>query len=86
MNEQGLTAFDSTIMRYFTGTMNPHRHFFLTSDEDNQTDLVEITRLLKSTNVKPHIEVKPFDAKSVAEGFEQLKGRRTKGKIVFNME
>jgi len=76
----------STIMRYFTGTMNPHRHFFLTSDEDNQTDLVEITRLLKSTNVKPHIEVKPFDAKSVAEGFEQLKGRRTKGKIVFNME
>jgi NADPH:quinone reductase-like Zn-dependent oxidoreductase len=76
----------STMMRYLTGTMKPHRHFFLTSDEDNQTDLVEIARLLKSTDVKPHIEVKPFDAMNVAEGFEQLKGRRTKGKIVFNME
>ena len=76
----------STLVRYFSGTMKPHRNFFFTSDEDNQTDLVEIARLLKSTGAKPYIDVKPFDAKSVAEGFEQLKGRRTKGKIVFNME
>ena len=77
----------ATLMRYYTGTMKPQHKFFLTSDEDNQTDLVEITRLLKSTGVKPHIDLlKPFDAESVAEGFEHLKGRRTKGKIVFNME
>ncbi|KAK1748109.1 hypothetical protein QTG54_000048 [Skeletonema marinoi] len=69
----------ATIMRYYT---HPQHNFFLTSDENNQTDLVEITRLLKSTGVKPHIDLlKPFDAKSVAEGFEHLKGRRTKGKI-----
>mmetsp|Transcript_5931 Transcript_5931/g.7497 ORF Transcript_5931/g.7497 Transcript_5931/m.7497 type:complete len:330 (-) Transcript_5931:41-1030(-) len=77
----------ATLMRYFTGTMKPQQNFFFTSDADNQTDLVEITRLLKSTGVKPHIDLlKPFDAESVAEGFEHLKGRRTKGKIVFNME
>eukprot|EP00985_Skeletonema_marinoi_P008850 scaffold4037_cov145-Skeletonema_marinoi.AAC.6 len=79
----------ATLMRYYTGTMKPQHNFFLTSDENNQTDLVEITRLLKSTGVKPHIDLlKPFDAKIVAEGFEHLKGRRTKakGKIVFNME
>ena len=76
----------ATVMRYLTGTMQSQRKFFLTSDKDNQTDLAEIVRLLKSTGVKPHIDVKPFDSQSVAEGFEQLKGRRTKGKIVFKME
>ena len=47
----------ATLMRYYTGTMKPQQNFFLTSDENNQTDFVEITRLLKSTGVKPHIDL-----------------------------
>ena len=76
-----------TLLRSLTGTMKPQRNFFLSSDDDNQAGLAEIARLLKSTGIKPYVESKPFDEKSVAEaeGFEQLKGRRTKGKIVFNM-
>ncbi len=76
----------STLLRYLTGTMKPQQKFFFTSEKDNQTNLAEIARLLKSTGVKPYLESKSFDEKSVAEGFEQLKGRRTKGKIVFNMD
>ena len=76
----------ATVLSYLTGTMKPQRNFFFNSDDDNQAGLAEIAKLLKSTGVKPYLESKPFDEKSVAEGFEQLKGRRTKGKIVFNMD
>ena len=48
--------------------------------------LEEIATLLEASGVKPHLNVKSFDAKGVEEGFDLLKSRRTKGKIVFNMD
>jgi hypothetical protein len=48
--------------------------------------LDEIVSLLKISDARPHLDVKSFDENGVREGFEQLRGRRTKGKIVFNMD
>eukprot|EP00581_Thalassiosira_minuscula_P018971 CAMPEP_0183722884 /NCGR_PEP_ID=MMETSP0737-20130205/14701_1 /TAXON_ID=385413 /ORGANISM="Thalassiosira miniscula, Strain CCMP1093" /LENGTH=326 /DNA_ID=CAMNT_0025953129 /DNA_START=79 /DNA_END=1059 /DNA_ORIENTATION=- len=75
----------STWARGFAGKMPPQRKLIIT-EQKGKADLEEIVSLLKSSNAKPHLDVKPFDEKSVNEGFEQLKGRRTKGKIVFKMD
>lgn len=75
----------STWTRLFMGKKQPQRTILLT-DRKGKTNLEEIASLLKSTGAKPHLDVKSFDEKGVADGFEQLKGRRTKGKIVFNMD
>jgi len=75
----------STWTRYFMGKIPPQRKLILTEPK-GKTDLEEIVALLKSYNVKPHLDEKTFDEKGLKDGFEQLKGRRTKGKIVFNMD
>jgi len=75
----------STWARHTMGKMPSHRTMILTAPK-GKADLEEIVSLLKSLNVKPHLNVKSFDEKGVKDGFEQLKSRRTKGKIVFNMD
>ena len=65
--------------------MNSQVNFVLTSRKSKDA-LEQIATLLESTGVKPHVNVISFDEKGVADGFEQLKGRRTKGKIVFKMD
>lgn len=47
--------------------------------------LEEIASLLEKAEVKPHLTVKEFNEAGIKEGFEMLKGRRTKGKIVFKI-
>mmetsp|Transcript_42186 Transcript_42186/g.77113 ORF Transcript_42186/g.77113 Transcript_42186/m.77113 type:complete len:320 (-) Transcript_42186:210-1169(-) len=71
--------------RHFMGKMPPQRTFILTESK-GKADLEEIVSLLESSSVKSHLDMNFFDEKGVNEGFEQLKGRRTKGKIVFNMD
>ena len=69
----------------FMGKETSQKSLVIT-DKNGKSDLEEIATLLEKTGVKPHLDVKTFDAEGVAEGFHQLKGRRTKGKIVFNVE
>jgi NADPH:quinone reductase-like Zn-dependent oxidoreductase len=75
----------STWARHVMGKMKPQRTMILTSGK-SKPHLEEIVSLLKKSNTKPHLDVKSFDENGVKGGFEQLKGRRTMGKIVFNMD
>lgn len=72
--------------RRVIGQMENQRRVVFLSPKNPRMDLDEIVSLLKIFVARPHLDVKPFDEKSVREAFEQLKGRRTKGKIVFNMD
>lgn len=72
-------------VRHAVGKMKPHRTMVLTAKE-GKADLEEIASLLESSGLKPHLDVKCFDKEGVGEAFDQLKARRTKGKIVFNMD
>ena len=67
------------------GRQQPQRTLLLTNSK-GKSDLEEIASLLKSSGAKPHLDVKPFDKEGVEDAFRQLKERRTKGKIVFNIE
>jgi len=75
----------STWTRHFMGKTPSQRTLILTESK-GKADLEEIVSLLESSSVKSHLDMNFFDEKGVNEGFEQLKGRRTKGKIVFNMD
>ena len=75
----------STWARHAMGKMKPQRTMVVTASK-GKADLEEIATLLEASGVKPHLNVKSFDAKGVEEGFDLLKSRRTKGKIVFNMD
>ena len=74
----------STWTRHLMGKMKPQMNMVMTSK--HPTDLKDILSLLEKTGVKPHLNVKSFDEKGVTEGFEELKGRRTQGKIVFHID
>ena len=74
----------STWARHAMGKMKPQRKMVLTAPK-GKSDLQEIVSLLEKSGVKPHLSVKSFDEQGVTEAFEELKGRRTKGKIVFDM-
>lgn len=74
----------STWARHAMGKMKPQRKMLLTAPK-GRSELEEIVSLLEKSGVKPHLNVKSFDEQGVAEAFEELKGRRTKGKIVFDM-
>lgn len=75
----------STFARRAIGRMPPQMQMILCNTKD-RAGLEEIASLLQSSDVKPHLNLKSFDEKGVEEGFEQLKGRRTNGKIVFNID
>ena len=74
----------STWARHAMGMMKPQQKMVLTASK-GRSKLEEIVSLLEKSGVKPHLNVKSFDEQGVAEAFEELKGRRTKGKIVFDM-
>ena len=49
--------------------------------------LLLLAALIDEHSVKPIIAMNlPFNAENLQKGFEQLKSRRTVGKIVFSME
>lgn len=76
----------ATMARHVIGQMKNQRKVVFLSPTNPRMDLDEIVSLLKIFVARPHLDVKPFDENGVKEAFEQLKGRRTKGKIVFNMD
>lgn len=76
-------------IRYFIGFEESNTHLFLT--KANTTDLEIIGKLSagegESKGFKPIIAARlSFGEESVREGFEKLQGRRTVGKIVFEMD
>ncbi|KAL3807338.1 hypothetical protein ACHAXA_001310 [Cyclostephanos tholiformis] len=75
----------TTMARHVIGRMKAQRKVVFTSGRGKK-DLEEIVSLLKIFVARPHLDVKTFDENGVKGAFEQLRGRRTKGKIVFNME
>jgi NADPH:quinone reductase-like Zn-dependent oxidoreductase len=74
----------STWARHAMGKM-PSQRTMIVTDPRGKRNLEEIVALLKLSNVKPHLNEKSFDEEGVKDGFEQLRGRHNKGKIVFNM-
>lgn len=71
-------------MRRLTGMEKESRSMVLTKPKA-KTDLELVAELLQVTNSKPFLNVKEFSEAGVNDAFMQLKGRRTKGKIVFNI-
>jgi len=72
-------------LRKFAGKERERRTLVLTQSKA-KSDLELVATLLESSNARPYLNVKDFDEAGVKDAFEQLKARRTKGKIVFNME
>jgi alcohol dehydrogenase len=70
-------------MRFFAGKMKSHQHMFFT--KHSTQDLETIVSLLNKTGDRPYVTTFPFSNENVHEGFEMLKSRRTRGKIVFDM-
>lgn len=71
--------------RHALGRSQPPQQKLVVTAPKGKADLEEIATLLEKTGVKPNLNVMSFDEKGVTEGFELLKSRRTKGKIVFSM-
>lgn len=60
---------------------NKHCHFLT----HNKKDLNLLKQMIEEGAVKTVIDVLPFDKKGIASGFEKLKSRRTRGKIVIEV-
>lgn len=75
----------ATMARHVIGLMKAQRKVVFVSGKARK-DLEDIVSLLKIIVARPHLDMKSFDKSGVKDAFEQLKGRRTKGKIVFNMD
>ena len=59
-----------------------HIHFYMKS---RYKDFEEIKKIVEEGGVKPNINVREFNKDEVIKGFDELKSRRTKGKIVFEI-
>jgi NADPH:quinone reductase-like Zn-dependent oxidoreductase len=68
----------------FAGMEKERRSLVLTESKA-KADLERVAELLQVLNVKPFLNAKEFDEGGVNDAFNQLKERRTKGKIVFNI-
>ena len=64
---------------------SPRQKTMLMLERNRKGDLEEVASLLESSGMKVHLSVRRFDEQNVAEGIEELKTRRVKGKIVFKM-
>mmetsp|Transcript_39322 Transcript_39322/g.57854 ORF Transcript_39322/g.57854 Transcript_39322/m.57854 type:complete len:327 (+) Transcript_39322:187-1167(+) len=51
----------------------------------NRSNLEAVSSLLEGSGARPHVNEMPFTEKGVNDGFDLLKSRRTKGKIVFDV-
>jgi len=67
----------------FLGKLKDHQRLIMTST--NTADLSSVCDFLKIADAKPSLSVKPFTEDGVKEGFQLLKSRRAKGKIVFSV-
>jgi hypothetical protein len=70
-------------IRRLVGKMKPHQHLVL--GKHSKQDLETIVLLLNKTGDRPHVKTFAFTDENVHEGFDLLKSRRTRGKIVFEM-
>ncbi len=75
----------STWAKKFLGYEDKNRSLVVTA-KNGKKDLETIANLLEKEGFKPFLNVKAFDEESVIDGFQQLKERRTKGKIVFTVD
>ena len=72
-------------LRLFTIGFPPNQHLMFM--KPTTKDLQQLAALIDEHSVKPIIAMNlPFNAENLQKGFEQLKSRRTVGKIVFSME
>ena len=71
----------STWMKGLVGLLPKNQKLVVT--KKSQSDLQLICELLEAGDAKPIVQLKSFTKEGVEEGFELLKSRRTKGKIVF---
>lgn len=70
---------------FMIGWQGSRKHLFIT--KANRADLDTIAGLVEEKALQPIIaKTLPFSEKGVEEGFGMLKGRRTVGKIVFDMQ
>lgn len=73
-----------TWLRYMIGCQASRKHLFTTNL--NRADLDTISRFADEKTFEPIVaNTFPFTEEGVEEGFAMLKGRRTVGKIVFDM-
>jgi alcohol dehydrogenase len=70
-------------IRHLAGKMKPHQHLLL--GKHSTQDLETIVSLLNKTGDRPHVNTFDFTDEDVHAGFDLLKSRRTRGKIVFEM-
>ena len=73
------------LLRYFFGMQKPNEKLIIATYENTSKDLEQIVEMLNTTGVRPHTHRFIFDPVGVESGFELLKSRRTKGKIVFDI-
>ena len=70
--------------RKVLGMMKPRQNLILTKMKSE--DLTTVTQLLDKIDAKPYLNPMNFSEEDVRKGFELLKSRRTKGKIVFEVK
>ena len=70
-------------IRAFTGKQKEHETIMMM--KSNSADLDMVISLLSKIKAKPITNIIPFSEEGMENGMKQLKGRRTKGKIVFDL-
>ena len=70
-------------IRAFAGRQKAHESIIMV--KSNSSDLELVLSLLNKIKAKPIINVVQFSEKGLEDAFKQLKSRRTKGKIVFEV-
>lgn len=66
-----------------SGFRDKRQHLHLATH--STADLETVTSLLDKAKLKPIVSLLEFSEEGVKDGFAQLKGRRTKGKLVFKI-
>ena len=70
-------------IRALSGKQKPNESIMMM--KSNSEDLSSIAKLLSRINEKPITNIIPFNEQGFEDAFKQLKSRRTKGKLVFDM-
>lgn len=78
-----LNGTPATRAAYAAGLLPSYRSMPLVSHTMNSADLESVTTLLD--RARPLVTVKPFDDTGFREGFDALRSRRARGKIVFRI-
>lgn len=78
-----LNGSPSNWFRKFASQEKENQHMILC--QSNTADLTLVVELLNKISVRPLTTVMPFTEEGIQEAFRQLKSRRTKGKLAFNI-